>query len=78
MVPQKVQLREEDLRFIETACAAFSFKSKSEYMRVAIQERIRADRRRLRERRRQQAMMAYADPSDIAFEALEGEDFEDR
>ena len=78
MVPQKVQLSEEDLRFIETACVAFRFKSKSEYMRVAIQERILADRRRLRERRRQQAMLAYGDESDIVFEALEGEDFEDR
>ena len=45
---------------------------------MAIQERIRADRRRLRERRRQQAMLAYGDESDIVFEALEGEDFEDR
>ena len=78
MVPQKVQLSESDLRFIETACEALSFKNKSEYMRVAIQEKIRADRRKLRELRRQQAMLAYGDDFDIAFEALEGEAFEDR
>lgn len=78
MVPQKVQLSEEDLRFIEAACVAFRFKSKSEYMRVAIQEKIRTDRRRLRERRRQQAMLAYDSQPDVVFETLEGEDFEDR
>ncbi len=78
MVPQKVQLSESDLRFIEMACQLLSFKSKSEYMRVAIQEKIRADRRKLRELRRQKAMLAYGDDFDVAFEALEGEPFEDR
>lgn len=78
MVPQKVQLSESDLRFIETAYEALNFKSKSEYMRVAIQERIRADRRRLRELRRRQAMLAYDDDFDVAFKGLEGEDFEER
>lgn len=78
MVPQKVQLSESDLRFIEMACQALSFKSKSEYMREAIQEKIRADRRKLRELRRQQAMLAYGDDFEVAFEALEGAPFEDR
>jgi len=47
-------------------------------MRAAIQEKIRADRRKLRELRRQQAMLAYGDDFDVAFEELEGEPFEDR
>ena len=78
MVPQKVQLDEEDLAFIEAACKILEFRSKSEYMRAAIREKIRADRRRLREHRRQQAMLAYGDDFEVAFESIEGEDFETR
>ncbi len=78
MVPQKVQLEETDLEFIETACKVLNFKSRSEYMRAAIQEKIRADKRRLREIRRQEAMEAYGDDFDVAFEAIEAEGFEAR
>lgn len=78
MVPQKVQLDETDLEFIETACEVLQFKSKSEYMRAAIQEKIRTDKRRLRELQRQQAMQAYGDDFEVAFESIEGGDFEAR
>lgn len=78
MIPQKVQLEEGDLEFIATACEVFKFKSKSEYMRSAIQEKIQADRRRLRELRRQRAMRDYGEGFEIAFEEIEGEDFEAR
>ena len=78
MVPQKVQLAEPDLEFIDNACRILGFKSKSEYMRTAIQEKIRADKRRLREIRRRQAMAAYGDDFDVAFDSIEAEDFEDR
>ena len=47
-------------------------------MRAAIQEKIRADKRRLRELQRQQAMKAYGDDFEVAFESHEGEDFEAR
>ncbi len=76
MVPQKVQLAEADLEFIEAACKLLNFKSKSEYMRAAIRERIRADRRRLRELQRRQAMRAYGDDFEVAFESIEAEEFE--
>ena len=78
MVPQKVQLDEADLEFIETAWVVLDYKSKSEYMRDAIQAKIRVDRRKLREIRRQKAMAAYGDDVDVAGEALEAEDFEGR
>ncbi len=78
MVPQKVQLEESDLEFIETACRLLKFKSKSEYMRAAIREKIRADKRRLRELRRRQAMRAYGDDFETAFESIEAEEFEAR
>ena len=38
----------------------------------------RADRRRLRELRRRQAMQAYGDDFEVAFESLEGESFDTR
>ncbi len=78
MITQKVQLAEEDLQFVEEACRELKYRSKSEYFRDAIRERIRSDRSRLRELKRQAAMEAYGDGFDRAFESIEGEDFEDR
>lgn len=78
MIPQKVQLDESELEFIESACALLSYKSKSAYMRAAIQEKIRTDRRRLRELQRRKAMAAYGGHLDDAFASIEAEDFEDR
>ena len=78
MIPQKVQLEEGELEFIETAYALLDYKSKSAYMRAAIQEKIRADRRKLRALRRRQAMEAYGGYLDDAFASIEAEDFEDR
>jgi Arc/MetJ-type ribon-helix-helix transcriptional regulator len=78
MVPQKVQIEESDASFIEMACRLLNYRSKSQYIRTAIKEKIRADRARLRELKRQQAMQAYADQLDNVFASLEGEDFADR
>ncbi len=78
MIQQKVQLNEEVLAFIETACAELSYRSKSEYMRKAIEDKVRADKRRLRELKRQQAMAGYAADFEVAFETIEAEEFEDR
>jgi Arc/MetJ-type ribon-helix-helix transcriptional regulator len=79
VISRKVQLRKEDLELIEEVCSVLQYKSKSEYMRVAIQEKIRADKRKLREMKRQAAMAAYgqAGPEHV-FESIEAEDFEDR
>ena len=79
MIQQKVQLDPEDLEFIEQACTALEYPTKSAYMRQAIVEKIRRDRRKLRERMRRAAMLAYgAAPPDVAFDSIEAEDFEDR
>jgi len=79
MVPLKIQLSKADLEFIDQACSALSYRSRSEYLREAIQRKIEADRARLRELKRREAMKAYGPgrPKD-AFEAIAGEDFEDR
>lgn len=78
MTPQKVQLKDEDLAFIETACTELRYRSKSEYMRIAIEEKIRHDKRRLRDLKRQKAMAGYAGDFEVAFQDIEAEDFEDR
>ncbi len=79
MISSKVQLEKEDLELIEEVCSVLGYKSRSEYMRIAIQEKIRADKRKLREMKRQEAMVAYgqAGPEQV-FESIEAEDFEDR
>jgi hypothetical protein len=51
----------------------------SEYMRQAVTEKVKADRRKLRETRRRaaMAMIGSADHENL-FESIEGEDFEKR
>ena len=78
MIPQKVQIDPDDLRFVEEACAALNYRSKSEYFRAAIREKIRSDRARLRALRRQEAMEAYGDGYEDVFLSIEGEDFAGR
>lgn len=79
MVPLKIQLPEADLEFIEQACSTLNYRSRSEYLREAIQKKIEADRAHLRELKRQEAMKAYGRGRlEDAFEAIAGEDFEDR
>jgi Arc/MetJ-type ribon-helix-helix transcriptional regulator len=75
---QKVQLDREDLDFIDRVCETLDYGSKSEYMRAAIREKIRADKRKLRELERQRAMEGYAEGYEDVFECIAGETFEER
>jgi len=77
-VTQKVHLEPEDLEFIDRVCESLHYGSKSEYMREAIRQKIRADKRRLRELKRQKAMKGYTKQDEDFFESLAGEPFEDR
>jgi len=77
-VTQKVHLEPEDLEFINRACESLHYGSKSEYMRAAIREKIRADKRKLREVERQKAMKGHSKGHEDIFESLAGEPFEDR
>ena len=78
MIAQKVQLTREDLEFIQKVFRLLEYKSKSDYMRQAIREKIRSDRRR-REMKRQEAMKAYGQaPLENAFQSIEAEGFEER
>jgi Arc/MetJ-type ribon-helix-helix transcriptional regulator len=77
-VTQKVQLEPEDLDFIDRVCESSQYGSKSEYMRAAICEKIRADKKRLREATRQKAMRGHSEGRADIFGSIAGESFEDR
>lgn len=74
---QKVQLEAADLEFIDRVCVLLGYRSKSEYIRTAIRERIRADKRRLRERERQTAMEGYSEGHEDVFESIAAKPFQD-
>ena len=79
MISRKVQLEQDVLDFIDEAVRSLNYKSRSEYMRTAILEKIDSDKRRLRAMRREAAMEAYASASpEHVFESIEAEDFEGR
>lgn len=78
MVTEEIELDESDQEFFGSGCLVLDDNSKSESMRAATQEKIRADRRKLRELRRQQAMAAYGNDFEEVFESIEAEDLEDR
>jgi len=77
-VTQKVHLDPEDLQFINRVYESLHYGSKNEYMRAAIREKIRADKRRFRELERKRAMKGYAKGHDYIFQSLAGNPFDDR
>jgi hypothetical protein len=75
----KIQIEKGDYDFIKKACKQLQYRSLSEYMREAVQAKVKADRKRLREMKRKAAMeMIGKEKHENLFEPLEGEDFEDR
>jgi hypothetical protein len=78
MIQKKIQLAEDEWDFISSATEFFNYKSKSQYMREAILEKIKRDQRIIREMKREEAMTSYSgeDPENI-FKDLEGEEFEE-
>jgi len=79
LVQTKVQIEKEGYDFIKKSHKELSYKSLSEYVRDAINVKIREDRRKIREKKMASAMELFAEtPTDNLFESLEGEDFEER
>jgi hypothetical protein len=79
LVQTKVQIEKESYDFIKKSHKELSYKSLSEYVRDAINVKIREDRRKIREKKMASAMELFAEtPTDNLFESLEGEDFEER
>ncbi|MCK4604784.1 MAG: crotonobetainyl-CoA--carnitine CoA-transferase [Deltaproteobacteria bacterium] len=79
LVQSKVQISQEDYEFIKKIYKDLRYKSLSEYMREAINNKVREDRVKLRERKRMAAMeMIGRGKHDNLFESIEEEDFESR
>jgi Arc/MetJ-type ribon-helix-helix transcriptional regulator len=79
MTQAKFQIDREDYEFIKAAYKLLDYRNYSEYMREAVKEKIRADRKKLREIKRDLAMEQIGKASyGNHFDLLDGEDFEDR
>jgi len=79
LVQSKVQISQEDYEFIKKIYKDLRYKSLSQYMREAVNNKVREDRKRLRELKRMAAMeMIGKAQYDNLFESIEGEDFESR
>ena len=75
----KVQIDPKDYEFIKKVYKDLRYRSLSEYMREAVNAKVREDRKRLRELKRMAAMeMIGKTPYDNLFEPIEGENFENR
>lgn len=79
LIQTKVQISQENYEFIKKAYKDLCYRSLSEYIREAVEAKVREDRKRLRELKRRAAMeMIGKAPYDNLFESIEGEDFESR
>ena len=79
LIQTKVQIDKKEYEFIKKVHKVLRYKSLSEYMREAINAKVKEDRKRLRELKRMAAMeMIGKAPYDNVFESIEGENFENR
>ena len=79
MTQAKFQIDKEDYEFIKAAYKLLDYNNYSEYMRDAIKEKIKADRKKLREIKRILAMEQIGKAVyENVFDSLDGEDFESR
>ncbi|OGP49048.1 MAG: crotonobetainyl-CoA--carnitine CoA-transferase [Deltaproteobacteria bacterium RBG_13_43_22] len=79
LVQSKFQIEKKDYEFIKKAYRQLSYKSLSEYIREAINNKIKEDRKKIRDLKRLKAMeMINQENHDNAFETIEGENFEER
>lgn len=77
MTQTKVQIDNDDYKFIKEAVKQLKYKSLSEYMREAVKAKVNIDRKRLREMKREKAIEKIGKvPYENLFESLEGEKFE--
>lgn len=79
LIQTKVQIDKKEYEFIKRVHKDLRYKSLSEYMREAINAKVKEDRKRLRELKRMAAMeMIGKAPYDNVFESIEVENFENR
>ena len=79
MIQTKIQIDPKNYKFIKKFYKDLSYRSLSEYMREAVNAKVKEDRKRLRELKRMTAMeMIGKSTYDNLFESIEGDDFENR
>ena len=77
MTQTKVQIDNDDYKFIKKAVKQLKYKSLSEYIREAVKAKVNMDRKRLREMKREKAIEKIGKvPYENLFESLGGEKFE--
>ena len=79
LVQTKVQINPKDYEFVKKVYKDLRYKSLSEYMRKAINAKVKQDRKKLREQKRMAAMQMIGKVQyENLFDSIEGEDFENR
>ena len=79
LVQSKIQIEQEDYEFIKNIYKDLCYRSFSEYVRKAINAKVTADRKQLRELKRKRATEMVGNTSYASlFESIEGDDFENR
>ena len=79
MPQQKVTLDPELTEELNRVVGSLGYRSKSAFIRTAIEEKLKAERQRLRQALRDRAYeMCAAEPPEPLWGDLEGEDFEER
>lgn len=79
LIQTKIQIEKTNYDFIKQAHKKLNYRSLSEYVREAVDAKVREDRRKYRELKREAAMdMIGQAPYDNLFDSIEGDDFEDR
>ena len=79
MIQTKIQIDPENYEFIKKFHKDLRYRSLSEYMREAVNAKVKEGRKRLREFKRIRAMeMIGKTAYENLFESIEGDDFEDR
>ncbi len=72
----KIRIEKDDYEFIKTVFKQLQYKSLNDYMHAAIKAKIRADRKKIRQMKRDAAMEEIGKGSyENLFESIEGEDF---
>ena len=79
MIQTKFQIDQENYEFIKKVYKDLHYRSLSEYIREAVNAKVREDCKKLRELKRMKAMEMIGKTSyENLFESIEGEDFEKR
>lgn len=79
LIQTKIQIDAKDYNFVKMAYKDLKYKCLSEYIRTAVRSKVREDRQKLRQMKRENAMemIGRAEYSNV-FESIEGDGFENR